>query len=336
VLDHHTASQYDPLYDLAAHEWIAEWADELAPGLPLPRLAWPGEVVGVVTHRAAAETGLPAGTPVVAGTVDAWAEALSAGVREPGELMLMYGSTMFLVAYAGAPRFDTRLWCTTGALPGTHCLAGGMATSGSLTGWLRELAGGPPYELLLDEAGALPPGAEGLVLLPYFLGERTPLFDPRARGVVCGLTLRHGRGHLYRAALEATAYAVRHHLEVFAELDALPHRTVAVGGGARGGLWPQIVSDVTGVEQEVPVETIGAAYGTALLAALGAGLAPADASWARADHVVAPRAEHAAAYVELYRIYRELYPATRPLAHALSDLQSAGVPQGGPDGVHPA
>ena len=97
VLDHHSASQSDPLYDLGRRDWIGDWAAEIAPGLPLPRLVWPAEVAGRVTPAAAAETGIPAGTPVVAGTVDAWAEAASVGRTDPGDLMVMYGTTMFLV-----------------------------------------------------------------------------------------------------------------------------------------------------------------------------------------------------------------------------------------------
>lgn len=97
VLDHHTASQCDPLYDIDAFGWNLDWAEDIAPGLAMPRLAWPGEVVGAVHTRAAAETGLPLGTPVVAGTVDAWAEAFSVGVRQAADVMLMYGLTLFLI-----------------------------------------------------------------------------------------------------------------------------------------------------------------------------------------------------------------------------------------------
>jgi xylulokinase len=154
-----------------------------------------------------------------------------------------------------------------------------MATSGALTGWFRQLTGEIPYEHLLREAEQVPAGADGLVVLPYFAGERTPLFDPQARGVICGLTLRHGRGHLYRALLEATAYGVRHILEVMQEASGGEKRLVAVGGGTQGGLWTRIVSDVTGCPQEVPAETIGASYGDALLAALASGVLPAGTSW---------------------------------------------------------
>lgn len=322
VLDHHSASQCDPLYDLDACAWAEDWAAEVAPGLALPRLAWPGDVVGTVEAQGAAASGIPIGTPVVAGTVDAWAEAYSVGVRAPGELMLMYGSTMFLVQVVEARRDDPAIWTTRGVPPGSLTRAAGMATSGSITAWLRDLAGGMPYGALSAEAEATPPGADGLLLLPYFAGERTPIADPRARGVVAGLTLRHGRGHLYRAVLEGVALGVRHNLEA---LGGPPRRVVAAGGGAAGTLWTQIVSDACGVTQELPRETIGASYGDALLAGRGAGLVAPDATWAVRERLVEPVADRASSYDELYGLYRALYPATRDVAHALAARQEAAV-----------
>jgi len=321
VLDHHSASQCDPLYDLEAGDWHAPWAEAIAPGLPLPRLLWPGEVAGEVSAAGAEATGLALRTPVAAGTIDAWAEALSAGVRDPGDAMLMYGTTMFIVAVETGPRPDPRLWLTNGVEPGIRTVAAGMATSGALTAWLREIAGGVPYEQLLAEAAAVPAGAGGLVALPYFAGERTPVFDPRARGVICGLTLSHGRGHLYRALLEATAYGVRHNLEAFADAGAEPRRLVAVGGGTRGSLWTRIVSDVTGRAQELPVQTIGASYGDAWLAGRAGGLVDEAARWNAVADVIDPDPAATEAYEALYAVYRELYPATRAQAHALAALQ---------------
>jgi len=321
VLDHHSASQCDPLYDLGAGAWAEDWASEIAPGLALPRLVWPAEVAGTVTPEAAAATGLPAGIPVAAGTIDAWAEAASAGVQAPGDTMLMYGTTMFIVAVQEQARTHPVLWATTGVLPGTHCLAGGMATSGALTGWLRRIAGDLPYEQLVAEAGKVPAGSSGLVVLPYFAGERTPIFDPAARGAVLGLTLSHGRGHLYRALLEGTAYGVRHNLEALDEAGAAARRLVAVGGGTRGGLWTRIVSDVTGRPQEIPAQTIGAAYGDALFAGLAAGLVDVEAEWNPIHGTVEPDAAAGVLYDELYAIYRDLYPATAPHAHALAAIQ---------------
>ena len=332
VLDHHSASQSDPLYDLAAGHFIDEWAEEIAPGLTLPRLLWPPDVAGEVTAAAAEETGLPRGTPVAAGTVDAWAEALSVGVREPDEAMLMYGSTIFIVQVLREFAAHPKLWGTVGLFPGTRCLAAGMATSGSLTSWFRDIAGDPSIEELVRAAGDVARGADGLLVLPYFAGERTPLFDPKARGTICGLTLRHGRDHIYRALLEGTAYGVRHNLEAMEEAAERSGRLVAVGGGTRAGLWTQIVSDVTGRSQELPRYTMGASYGGALLAAMAAGLADRDAVWNEPASTVEPDPAAASLYDELYGLYRELYVGTRPTAHALADLQD-GVRPGrtGPD-----
>ena len=325
VLDHHSASQCDPLYDVHSNRWIEEWADEIASGLPLPRLLWPAEVVGEVTRKASEATGIPAGTPVAAGTIDAWSEGASVGVQNPGDLMLMYGTTMFMIEILREPLAHPGLWGTTGLLPDTHNLAGGMATSGALTGWLQEISGGISYEELTEEAAAVPPGSNGLVTLPYFAGERTPIFDARARGVISGLTIGHGRGHLYRSLLEATAFGVRHILEYMREAGGGGERLVAVGGGTKGVLWTQIVSDVTGREQELPEETIGAAYGDCLLAARAVGLAEPDTDWSRIVGTVEPDAENREVYDELYRIYRDLYPATREVSHALAGLQKGGT-----------
>ena len=325
VLDHHSASQCDPMYDQTAFDWAHDWAEAVAPGLRLPELAWPTEVAGTVTAEAARETGLPEGLPVTAGTVDAWAEATSVGVREPGDVMVMYGTTMFLVQVVAAPRPHPALWTTSGVYPGTWSLAAGMATSGAVTDWLRRLVGAD-YATLVAEAAGVPAGSRGLLLLPYFAGERTPIFDPDARGVLAGLTLGHGRAELYRAALEGIAYGVRHNLEVMREAGGPARRLVAVGGGTQGGLWTRIVSDVTGESQVVPAETVGAALGDAMLAAGAAGV---DVSgWNPDDHVVHPSGD--GTYDAFYARYRELYPATVDVAHFLAERQNASA--GGDDG----
>jgi xylulokinase len=325
VLDHHTASQCTPLYDIHARTWKTEWARDIAPGLAMPRLAWPAEVVGKVTTGAAAETGLRAGTPVSAGTIDAWAEAFSAGVRQPGDLMLMYGSTMFFVQVLEKFTTHPMLWTTAGVDPLSYTLAAGMATSGSITGWLQTLTGGVPYEQLVREAADVPAGSDGLLLLPYFAGERTPIFDPRARGVVAGLTLRHSRGHLFRAVYEGMGFGIRQILDFLEDTAGRPDRILAVGGGTQGRLWTQIVSDITGREQLVPEVTIGASYGDALLAAIGMGLVPPDTDWARVDYQVRPRAETRETYDTLFGAYLDLHPATVDFQHLLADLQQTSA-----------
>ena len=318
ILDHHSASQCTPMYDPVQHRWIEEWSELVAPGLELPELRWPSDVVGEVQAAVADQTGIPAGTPVVAGTIDAWAEATSVGVTAPGDVMLMYGTTMFLVEVLDRPRRSPYLWGTVGTFPGTHNFAAGMATSGAITEWIRKLTGESSFDRLVAEAHQSPPGAHGVLMLPYFAGERTPLFDPDARGVLIGLTLRHNRGDIYRAALEATAYGVRHNLEAMRDAGGQYQRLVAVGGGTKGGLWTQIVSDVLHASQELPRQTIGACLGDALLAAIGIGQSPDMQQWNPIETTVQPGTTVAAAYDRYYDLYRQLYPRTQQIAHALA------------------
>jgi xylulokinase len=310
VLDHHSASQCSPMYDTEAHAWYEPWVRAIAPDLELPALRWPGESAGTVTAEAAAATGLPVGVPVITGTIDAWSEAVSVGAHRVGDLMLMYGTTLFLINTVAQRRTSPVLWSTVGALPGTRNLAGGMATSGAITAWLRR------YATLLDAAERSGPGARGLLMLPYFAGERTPVADPDARGVIVGLTLEHTAGDLYRAALEATALAVRHNVEFFREAGGLIDRVVAVGGGVRGALWTQIVSDVTGLPQQIPSVTIGASFGAAFLAA-GLVATPSIDVWNPVRAEVRSQPALAASYDRLYGLYRELYTSTASVVHQL-------------------
>ena len=224
---------------------------------------------------------------------------------------------MFLINTVKAPITSESMWGTLGALEGTRSLAGGMATSGAIIGWLRQLVGAKDYATLLAEADASGPGARGLLVLPYFAGERTPIMDPDARGVIAGLTLTHTRGDLYRAVLESVALGVRHNIEVMRAAGAVIDRVVAVGGGTEGGLWTQIVSDVTGLAQVIPSKTIGASYGAALLAAqLEHDVCIED--WNPPAGQCTPDPTTAADYDDLYRLYRTLYPASREIVHALA------------------
>jgi xylulokinase len=255
---------------------------------------------------------------------------VSVGAHGVGDLMLMYGTTMFMVftnsVATGEQTLRTpSMWTTVGAFPGTRNLAGGLSTSGALTAWLKDLTDAD-YPTLLAEAAASGPGARGLVMLPYFAGERTPIQDPDARGVIAGLTLSHTRGDLYRAALEATALGVRHNVETMRAAGADIRRIVAVGGGTQGSLWLQVVSDATGLVQEVPETTIGASYGAAFLAA-GAveadGAGPRIEDWNPVTTTITPDPALAATYDEMFDRYRRLYAQTREVVHELAADQAA-------------
>lgn len=324
VLDHASASMCEPLYHTGENRWITDWCEDVAPGLKMPELFWSADVAGRITKEGARATGLPEGIPVAVGTTDSFADSLSVGVSRPGDAIIIYGSTMSIIVVAEEPLPSSNLWSNAHLFEGTYNLSSGMATSGSLTGWLKKISGDKPFEELTGEAAEVPPGSDGLVVLPYFAGERTPLLDPDARGVMCGLTLGHGRGHLYRALLEGTAFGARHLLEVVNETGGEGERVVAVGGGTKGGLWTRIVSDITGVTQKLPEQTVGASYGDAMLAGIACGLLDRDVRWTSMADTVVPNPENREIYDELYAIYRDLYPATRQQAHALANIQTRG------------
>jgi xylulokinase len=320
VIDHYTAANFSPLYDVERLDWTDELAPDIVPIDRLPRLAWSTDIAGGVTAAAAAETGLAEGTPVLVGTVDAAAEAVSVGVREPGEMMLMYGSTIFIIQVTERPVRDPRLWYAPWLGPGLHASMAGLATSGTLVRWFRdELAPGADWDELVAAAQASTPGAHGLLCLPYFSGERTPIHDPLARGAFFGLDLTHSRGDLFRAVLEGIAAGTAHVLETYREVGATPSAVYAVGGGTRNEVWLQATSDLGAVSQRVRERTIGASYGDAFLGAVAIGAAAPGAigDWNPVARTVEPRAVPAYAYQ--YPLWKELYQRTRDVAHALAE-----------------
>lgn len=334
TIDIYTANAYAPLFDVRTRSWSAEMAQPVTPLHKLPRPAWSGEVVGRVTSAAAQETGLAPGTPVIAGTADAAAEALSAGLAQAGDLMLMYGSSLFFIQKTDQLVVSEKLWGSLFLEAGTFAVAAGMSTAGSLTRWFRdnfapqevaaEAAGGAnAYAALAELAVTAPPGSNGLVVLPYFAGERTPLNDPEARGMVAGLTLTHTRADLYRAILEAVGYGIRHNIEAMGEAGVPPRRILAVGGGTQNRLWLQIVSDIVGVEQHIPSQHYGAAYGDAFLAGLGIGLfsdTTQVADWITYGQPVRPDPEAQRVYEAYYQLYLQLYRDSAQTIHQLARL----------------
>lgn len=333
VINHHEASHFMPLYDPGTRRWTEPFAGAVlgdpnqgGKGLDvLPRLGWSDELAGHVTAQAAAQTGLLEGTPVAVGAVDALSEAISVGVVHPGDLMVMYGSTTFFILVQQAPTPDPRVWTVGGAFAGQFNLAAGMSTTGSLTRWFadelaRDLPEEGAYDALFGAADAVPAGANGVIMLPYFSGERTPINDPHARGVVAGLSLSSTREDLFRAALEGVGYGIRHNIETFRDLGADVRRIVAVGGGAKTQTWLQIVSDIAGAVQEVPAQTIGASYGDAFLAGLAAGKLKHEdlGHWVKPGRVIEPDASKRGVYDRNFELFKALYTQTKDIVHGLS------------------
>ena len=318
VIDHYTAANFSPLYDVNRLCWTDALAPDILPLDKLPALRWSTDIAGHVTAAAAAETGLAEGTPVTVGTIDAAAEAVSVGVRNPGEMMMMYGSTIFIIQVTGDPVRDPRMWYAPWLFPGMHASMAGLATSGTLTHWFRDtLARDADFATLAAEAEASPKGAKGLICLPYFSGERTPIHDPLAKGAFFGLDLTHGRGDMFRAAIEGIAAGTAHVMETCTELGAAPTRVLAVGGGTKNAVWMQATSDFAGVPQVVCEKTVGASYGDAFLAAVAAGHAMPEqiAEWNPVARIVQP--EDVPAYRRQYPLFKALYRQTKDIAHAL-------------------
>lgn len=322
VIDHYTAANFAPLYDVGRQDWVDDLADDIIPLDKLPRLMWSNEIAGEITEAAASVTGLVEGTPVTAGTIDAAAEALSVGMERPGDMMMMYGSTIFIILRTAERVADPRLWYAPWLFKGEHASMAGLATSGTLTHWFcdqfaKDLNPQFAFAELAKEAATSPPGANGLLMLPYFSGERTPIHDVNAKGTIFGLNLTHTRGDIYRALIEGIAHGTRHVTDTFAEIGQSPNRLLAVGGGTQNALWLQATSDITGLDQVVCKHTIGASLGDAFLAATAVGLvARSDITlWnPPVENIVA---DTNAVYDKGHRLFRRLYEQTKDIAKEL-------------------
>jgi sugar (pentulose or hexulose) kinase len=310
---------------------VADPAAVASVGLPRRKVPDPvpaGAVLGGLTVAAGDALGLPAGIPVVAGLNDAYASCLGAGLLEAGDALDTGGSSGGLIIYTDRPPEVPGAWIGPAPLPGRWLVGGAMAATGRALDWLRDdvLGGTATTDELVAEAATTPAGAEGLVFLPYLAGERSPIWDASARGVFAGLTLRHARGHLVRAVLEGAALALR---DVAEPILAAGHRMDSLrvcGGPARSTVWDRIKADVLGVPVEVPAVTDTAMLGAAMLGAVAIGAWPdvpgAIRSMVRVEQRIEPDAALAATYDELFAAYRGLYPALRPIMHALGELES--------------
>ncbi len=330
AMDHFTAAGFTPLYDPARQAWSPDFADGIVDLAHLPKLLWSSEVAGTVTAQAAAETGLAVGTPVVCGTIDAAAEALSVGVTEPGDMMVMYGSTIFIIQITKEQVGDPRLWYAPWLFEGLHASQAGLATSGTLTRWFadqlaRDIAPAEVMPAMALEGATSPPGAKGLIVLPYFSGERTPIHDPRAKGVIFGLDLTHTRADVYRGAIEGIGYAFRHIVETYDAVGHSPKRLIAVGGGTKNAVWLGAVSDISGHPQVIREVTTGASLGDAFLAAVATGHAQLSdiEHWNKTARLQEPRTDSKPLYDRGFGIYKRLYGQTKDLMAELSDIGSA-------------
>ena len=302
----------------------------------LPPVIATGEVIGRLLARPAAELGLAAGIPVVAGMVDAYASFFGAGLLEPGDAVDTGGTSGGFAVYSDRRLEVPGSFCAPAPIPGAWVLGGAMNATGKSLDWLAGILGDGAttaagedepgqIESVLEEAAAVAPGSDGLLFLPYLAGERSPIWDPEARGAFVGLTLGHTRAHLVRAVVEASALALRHVIAPIAAAGARIDGLVLSGGAARNPAWHQLKADATGLEVIVPRVAETAALGAAITAAAGAGAYPGLVAATRAmfaiERRLVPDPAARAAYDRVYAGYVELYPALADAFHRLGRFE---------------
>ncbi len=306
-----------------------QWSEQLLSAFQIPR-RWLPEVfegphdTGGISAAAAAELGLPAGTPIAAGGGDNSAAAIGTGIIREGIVSASIGSSGVVFAHADRPVPDPagRIHTMCHSVPGAFHYMGVILSAGMSLRWLRDLLLDPdaasrfarrqdPYQLLTDAAGEAPPGSEGLVFLPYLAGERTPHLDPDARGALVGLTLRHGVGHVARAVIEGVCFALADCLHLISDLGVSADRVIATGGGARSDFWLQTLADVFGLPVQRTASEEGPAFGAAILGAVAGGghgnVMEAVDACVGYGAVVEPDPARAAIYRDYYNVYRALY-----------------------------
>ncbi len=289
------------------------------------------DIAGQVTAQAAEATGLAEGTPVIVGSGDSSAEAVSTGVIHPGDVMLQLGSSVFIYCCTEQMIEDDRVRGNNFLIPNTYSVAAGTNNCGTITKWFRDnlypeavarekTDGINAYETMMEKIDQIPIGSDGLVTLPYFAGERTPINDPNARGLLIGLKLSHTKHHLYRSALEGIAFSVAQHIDILKEHGISPLRIMAVGGGTKNRIWMQMMADIIGEPVHMADVTIGASYGDALMAGIGVGIFKNFQDLQRIIRpaiTLFPNQDHHFRYQKYRRIYDAAYLANRELMHQL-------------------
>ena len=318
--------------------WHCDYSREGVPKSLLEKLdlvelaeKWPqdvfrlGELVGRLTPRAAGHLGLTPDLPVVQGGADAQIGMIGLGVVKPGNLALITGSSHLHLGLSEKPFHGTGIWGTyaDALLPGLHTVEGGQTSTGSVINWLKNLFGESDYEALNRDASKLPPGSENLIVQEHFQGNRTPHTDPNSRGAFHGLTLKHGREHLFRAAIEGVAFGSELILESMRTNGFFPESIVVSGGATHSELWLQIHSDVSNLPLILTKNPDAPLLGCAILAAVGAeiyeDIPTAVEQMVQFDRVIEPNSQVNAEYQPFYEAYKASYVGLRNIRNNLEN-----------------
>lgn len=322
-------------YDMENGGWASDLyrtlgMDDLVEKLPTTVVPM-GGLVGGLSPAAQKDLGLPASVKVVMGGADAFVAQVGLGVVNPGAMALITGSSHLLILQTAKRVHGEGTW---GGYPGAvvngqYTVEGGQTSSGSMVGWFRRLVGGDAspqfFEEMTEKAKALPPGADGLVVLDHFQGNRTPYVDARSRGVILGLALSHSQEHIFRAMIESVCFGSENTMRRFREQGHAIDRVVVSGGAVNSPFWLSLHASISGVPLEVTKVAESATLGPALLAGVGSGvfasLDEAVAHMVHVDYVVEPDPALTEAYEPLFLAYQETYERLKPVLHTLSGLQ---------------
>lgn len=314
------------MLNVRGRKWSKEILNELVidAGL-LPPLFESTEIVGTVSRSGAEATGLKEGTPVGAGAGDNAAGAIGMGIATSGTVGVTIGTSGVVFVVTDKPTIDLegRIHSLCHAIPGRWHMTGVTLAAGQSLKWFKDnLGAGQSYDELTRDAAAVPSGSDGAIWLPYLMGERAPYLDPHARAAFVGLTASHSKAHITRAVLEGVAFSLRDSLEVFREIGALINTIRLGGGGARSPLWRQIQADVYGQTVETIEAYEGAAFGAAILAAVGAGVwnsvDEACSETVRVSERTEPDVNSSKVLDQNYEAYKLLYAALKPAMNIIT------------------
>ena len=339
ITDFSSAGNIGGVFDIKKRTWSKEMCKIL--GIPISmlpqRIVKSADVVGKISKEASKLCGLLEGTPVVAGGIDAPVASLSAGVLEEKSHVAMAGTSICWGVVHKGQHLSPKLVSFPYVAYDDEMIYtfGGAATAGGVVRWFRDQFGDKEreaerelnisaYRLLDEEAANIPPGSEGLLLLPYFMGERSPIWDPDAKGTIIGLTLYHTRKHFYRAILEGVAYSLRHNIEAGLESGLeLAEECIMVGGATRSPLWMKMFSDVTGYPIKTLAQNVEAPYGDALLAGVGTGVLDSYErikDWVRFDKTIYPDKKAKKIYDQYFIEYKKAYKSLKDIMKRLGKI----------------
>ncbi|GAA0179743.1 FGGY-family carbohydrate kinase [Clostridium sediminicola] len=341
AVDHSSAGNIGGVYDLKERKWSANMLDKL--GVPVEffpeRLVECTEIVAGITEETAKRTGLKVGTPIICGGVDAPVATVGAGAFNEGNHVAMTGTSMCWGFVTEEPNLSENLVSMPHTIDSKNKIYtfGGAATAGAVVRWFRDALGGEElaqeketgvnaYALLEEKSKDVPAGSEGLLLLPYFMGERSPIWDSKARGTILGLSLVHHKGHLYKAFMEGVAYSLRHNMEMVDGTGVkLDKEIILVGGVSKSKQWPQIFADVTGKPVKIIKNDVEAPLADALLAGLGTGVfedSSIISEWLEFDSTIEPNPENIKLYDEIFEEYKKVYVNLKDNMSALNSIRN--------------